>query len=567
MASGQYGLAVESFRKALAKEPGSVKALNALAATYDLLGRFDLAERYYRQALNLDPKSVQSLNNLGYSYYLRGEFGQARSLFERAAAVDGKNPVVVANLASLGKAQMGQKVATAAKQGSTRTGGKNEAATFDAPWIERSDRVVQTMVTNPDPAMVEAARAKDVEPRIVHSPKPVIEIATTAPVKMDAAKSAHASVPAPAPGPVVAAIDTRPAALKVEPRAARTEAVKKINLVKVEAAPPIVEIVTQAGGAQPVLDVVVTVPVIASKAETTKNIEPESYALVGAPAVAPVVNRDITGPQITGRARAGLPKLNQDAVRDVLVVAAEMETSGSAKSTTPVPPPADPLSAAVKGPDSDKVDRPVDLAALTVKNEAVAPAKSIAPVLPPVEAVPAAVKAPDPDKVDRPLDNAALTGKTETAAPAPATVKAPDKVVEQRVNTAALATKIEPTRTVSGPEKMTSKDTVKELAALKKAVRIEISNGAGRLNMAARMGRYLGGNGLPNFRLTNAKSFTNKVSVLYFKPGHIANAKSLSGALPVHPSLRRNAALGTDLRLVLGGDLLNFDRSLISKSK
>ena len=102
---------------------------------------------------------------------------------------------------------------------------------------------------------------------------------------------------------------------------------------------------------------------------------------------------------------------------------------------------------------------------------------------------------------------------------------------------------------------------------LKKVALVEISNGAGRLKMAARMGRYLVGHGVPNSRLTNADSYTNKVSVLYFKPGQIANAKSLISVLPVHPNLRRNAALETNLRLVLGGDLLEFDRDLISESK
>ncbi|MEE9290236.1 MAG: LytR C-terminal domain-containing protein, partial [Alphaproteobacteria bacterium] len=88
-----------------------------------------------------------------------------------------------------------------------------------------------------------------------------------------------------------------------------------------------------------------------------------------------------------------------------------------------------------------------------------------------------------------------------------------------------------------------------------------------RLHMAARMRRYLVVHGMSNSRLTNAKSFTNQVSVLYFKPGHMATAKSLSGVLPVRPDLRRKTVLESDLRLVLGGDLLRFDRGLISKFK
>ena len=155
-----------------------------------------------------------------------------------------------------------------------------------------------------------------------------------------------------------------------------------------------------------------------------------------------------------------------------------------------------------------------------------------------------------------------------------ASAKAPYKVdrqVKRPVKTVALAVKPASTRpelgTPPGEAKLTSKNGADQLSALKKAVHLEISNGAGRRYMAARMGRYLGGHGLVGAHLTNARSFTNKISVLYFKPGRIANAKSLSGVLPISPELRRNTVLDADLRLVLGGDLLNFDRRLISRFK
>ncbi|MCZ6609876.1 MAG: tetratricopeptide repeat protein [Alphaproteobacteria bacterium] len=482
MAAGHYGLAVESFRKVLAKEPLSIKALNGLAATYDLLGRFDLAERYYRQALNLDPKSVQSLNNLGYSYYLRGEYGRARGLFERAARIDGGNSVVVGNLASLDQAEMQQQVAAAAKQASKATGGKDETAPSQTPWIERSDRQVQTLVTKPDSAIVKAARDYRVEPRIVHAPKPLIEIATVAPVKIDAMK--------PPSAPAVAAVDSKPAILKVEPKAPRTKLVIGTEPVEVGATARIVEISIRVGSARVGPDVAASVPASTPETGSTKSIEPESYALIESPAETLPVK-----PGIAGSGLADLPKLNEDVARDVRAALAKAEAAAWAKSAAPLAAPKDPSPTMAKTPD--QVDRPVKIA--------------------------------------------------------------------------ALAADIEPTRTDPGrglgKGKLTSKDAADQFAALKKAVRLEISNGAGRLHMAARMRRYLVGHGMSNSRLTNAKSFNNQVSVLYFKPGHMANAKSLRGVLPVPPDLRRNAVLGSDLRLVLGGDLLSFDRGLISKSK
>ncbi|MCZ6814177.1 MAG: tetratricopeptide repeat protein [Alphaproteobacteria bacterium] len=591
MAAGHYGLAVESFRKVLAKEPLSIKALNGLAATYDLLGRFDLAERYYRQALNLDPKSVQSLNNLGYSYYLRGEYGRARGLFERAARIDGGNSVVVGNLASLDQAEMQQQVAAAAKQASKATGGKDETAPSQTPWIERSDRQVQTLVTKPDSAIVKAARDYRVEPRIVHAPKPLIEIATVAPVKIDAMK--------PPSAPAVAAVDSKPAILKVEPKAPRTKLVIGTEPVEVGATARIVEISIRVGSARVGPDVAASVPASTPETGSTKSIEPESYALIESPAETLPVK-----PGIAGSGLADLPKLNEDVARDVRAALAKMEAAAPARSEPPVPSPA-----MAKTPD--QVDRPVKTAALAVDIEAAAPARSEPPVPAPAPETgstktiesesyasigsPADTRPVKPGIADSGLadlpklnedvarDVRAALAKIEAAAwaksaaplaapkdPSPTMAKTPDQV-DRPVKIAALAADIEPTRTDPGrglgKGKLTSKDAADQFAALKKAVRLEISNGAGRLHMAARMRRYLVGHGMSNSRLTNAKSFNNQVSVLYFKPGHMANAKSLSGVLPVPPDLRRNAVLGSDLRLVLGGDLLSFDRGLISKFK
>ena len=98
---GQFGSALEQFHRALADEPRSFDALNALGATYDQLGRYEIAEQYYRRALLIAPNSAATLNNLGYSYILQGKRAEAQRMLERAAALDPNNVAVQANIARL----------------------------------------------------------------------------------------------------------------------------------------------------------------------------------------------------------------------------------------------------------------------------------------------------------------------------------------------------------------------------------------------------------------------------------------------------------------------------------
>lgn len=118
-ADGLYGMALKSFRVALVHEPKSLDRLNAVAATYDKLGRFDLAERYYALALGVDPNSVQTLNNIGYSFLMQKDYVSARYYLDQAAKVaraeDKYIGVVGANLVTLDMAE-GRTTAVAALQ-------------------------------------------------------------------------------------------------------------------------------------------------------------------------------------------------------------------------------------------------------------------------------------------------------------------------------------------------------------------------------------------------------------------------------------------------------------------
>ena len=96
-ADGHYGLAVQQFETAVARNPGSVDALNGLAATFDRLERFDQAERLYLRALALEPDSVNTLNNLGYSYLIQGKYRLAMTYLSDAQTLDSTNPMIAHN--------------------------------------------------------------------------------------------------------------------------------------------------------------------------------------------------------------------------------------------------------------------------------------------------------------------------------------------------------------------------------------------------------------------------------------------------------------------------------------
>lgn len=98
VATGQFGLAIDTLTGVVHNDPQNVRALNLLAVTYAQLKRFDLADRYHQQALQNDPNSVAALNNWGYSHLVRGDRARAIDLLQRAAAIKGDQPVVMANL-------------------------------------------------------------------------------------------------------------------------------------------------------------------------------------------------------------------------------------------------------------------------------------------------------------------------------------------------------------------------------------------------------------------------------------------------------------------------------------
>lgn len=158
LAKGRYGLAVSAFNTALAAEPASVAILNALAATYDRMGRFDLADRYYGRALDLAPDDPQTLNNAGYSRYLRGDLAQAVALLGRASRLDTASPVIAANLATADRARAAATTVVVA-------GGPPEAPPAPQMLIQRTSPGVHTLALAA-PEFLAAARKAGVDPKL-----------------------------------------------------------------------------------------------------------------------------------------------------------------------------------------------------------------------------------------------------------------------------------------------------------------------------------------------------------------------------------------------------------------
>ena len=91
---GRFGLAEDSYRKAVEVSPRDAEAWVGLAASYDRLRRFDLADRAYEQAVKLVGKTPLMLNNLGYSQMLRGDLRKARQYFLAAYEAEPDNPFI-----------------------------------------------------------------------------------------------------------------------------------------------------------------------------------------------------------------------------------------------------------------------------------------------------------------------------------------------------------------------------------------------------------------------------------------------------------------------------------------
>lgn len=101
MAANRVGLAIVDFERALALDPRSVKALNALGACYDDLHRYDIAMTFYKQALAIEPQSADTLNNMAVSLAMAGFPTDAEHMLRKAASLDPENKTIQVNIAGM----------------------------------------------------------------------------------------------------------------------------------------------------------------------------------------------------------------------------------------------------------------------------------------------------------------------------------------------------------------------------------------------------------------------------------------------------------------------------------
>ena len=91
---------------------------------------------------------------------------------------------------------------------------------------------------------------------------------------------------------------------------------------------------------------------------------------------------------------------------------------------------------------------------------------------------------------------------------------------------------------------------------------LEVSNGAGRRKLAARVGGYLLRQGIAPQHISNADNFQYARTVVVYPQSAAETATRLAAALPVDVVLELRSD-ATRVRLILGADILSFDQATL----
>ena len=86
LASGQVGLAIETFLQALSDGEARGPAVNGLGVAYAWLGRYDLARRYFEEATAVDPEDSRYAANLALALRSADEEHAQAALSRRRSA-------------------------------------------------------------------------------------------------------------------------------------------------------------------------------------------------------------------------------------------------------------------------------------------------------------------------------------------------------------------------------------------------------------------------------------------------------------------------------------------------
>lgn len=503
--AGRFGLAVKHFEIAISQDPDSVKALNGLAASFDRLQRYQLAERYYLRALNLEPDNLQTLNNLGYSYMMQGRHDLALAYLKDALEQDPMNDMVRDNLQQAEASfELESQKFLASAVGS--------AEFMDVAPAPRYLSLHSNLAENPAPSAPSA-------PGVPEAPQKVQIKALAAPEDIWIERSSAAVqtlVTRPSPDLLDAMRDAG-----LSPRIGNFRNQAALTALQTQPAP------WQA------TRVMIAEAMVERELAGAIRQDRLSDHWADRPEAAPTVAVDIAElPRLSATVFEEAPA---ESIADLPQLSAVMIGEAPSEAFLELPQ----LSAAVIEFDGLSDARPV---AQSVAMSADPPADGMLGGLRQISAAlmgdgedPAEDETPSSD-VDRPMirEEAAVSYET-------------------------IAYRPEPNGDDDLPDLPPDSD---------ESPVIEISNGTGRAQMAARISQFLDSSeGLNARRLTNAEHFRHQETVIFYRREWLRKAKELAAQLPVEVRLEAAPNQTSDIRIRLGGDLLNFDQELFYASR
>ena len=90
--------AIDYYRAALAKQPGSAALLNKIGISELMMQRYREAKKSFDQTIKADRKFADAYNNLGVVYYEERKYGAAVKQYNRAIAIDNTSASFFSNL-------------------------------------------------------------------------------------------------------------------------------------------------------------------------------------------------------------------------------------------------------------------------------------------------------------------------------------------------------------------------------------------------------------------------------------------------------------------------------------
>lgn len=545
--AGYYGLAVEELRTAINQDPTSLPALNALGAAYDQIGRYDLAQRLYQRALAVDPTSSQTLNNIGYSYLLQNRPDIA-AVYLRDARRYSTAPEIAETLSANLEAAETALGTVAGETGATSVPEPPDAA--PPSQIHRMTKRIQAMRTQPT----------------VHTP-PL--------ARSDGSRIQASAAPSVTPSPPGARPTRRGTELAAVPLPAPISRPRPPD----RPAPTGTSIEISNGAdrlhmAERMRDH------LAGLGWTVERLSPAAHHSYGRSVIYYRPGHATAAAALRQDLASAVPRLaleerdeanNADVTlrlgNDLLAFDQALFERTTAATTQ--------VAAAAPAPSATTPRRAVAQASLprTKRSQATAPKPRRSAAL--IEVANGTGRARMAARMSHHLDshgtpvawvtNAAnfdhktsrITFRPGKHAAATALRDILPIAIEVNENKAQRAD----VKLILGAD-LVAFDS--QLAATETSATIEVSNGAGRDGMAARVKAYLDSRGQRVTHLTNADHFGYAFTTLYYKVGRRTHADQLAATLPIPVQLQQAKQMTTDLRLELGHDLLEFDARTLS---